>query len=115
MWKLLLIYFWFVYFQVAALGAICNVAVDFAAKKSVFIQSGCVKQLVQLSKSMDSRLRLKAISALRNLMFLADAFAKESIIQELTISTIASLICGKHLVFDGLISLNTYLVDIKPE
>ena len=64
---------------------------------------------------MDSRLRLKAVSALRNLMFLADTIAKESIIRELTVSTLASLICGKHLLFEGLISLNTYLVDIKPE
>ncbi|XP_039119917.1 LOW QUALITY PROTEIN: armadillo repeat-containing protein 8 [Dioscorea cayenensis subsp. rotundata] len=98
--------------QVAALGAICNVAVDFAAKKSVFIQSGCVKQLVQLSKSMDSRLRLKAISALRNLMFLADAFAKESIIQELTISTIASLICDSETdIQHQALALVTNLVD----
>ncbi|KAJ0982324.1 hypothetical protein J5N97_010579 [Dioscorea zingiberensis] len=82
--------------QVAALGAICNVVVDFAAQKLLYIQSGCIKQLVQLSKSMDSTLRLKAVSALRNVTFLADTISKESIILELTISTLASLICDSE-------------------
>ncbi|XP_077214210.1 ARM repeat superfamily protein [Tasmannia lanceolata] len=79
--------------QVAALGAISNIVVDFTARKSIFIQCGVVKQLVQLSKSMDLMLRLNAIWALRNMMFLADNVCKEGILLELTISTLASLIC----------------------
>lgn len=83
-------------FQVAALRAISNIVVDFTNHKLVFIQNGAVKQLVQLSKSMDSKLRLNAVWALRNLAFLADRIRKDCILQELTISTLASLIYGKH-------------------
>ncbi|KAI3905637.1 hypothetical protein MKX01_036546, partial [Papaver californicum] len=78
---------------VAALGAISNVVVDFKIRKSTFIQCGGVKHLVHLSKSMDSVLRLNAVLALRNLMFLLDKNGKECILLELTVSTLASLIC----------------------
>ena len=80
--------------QVVALDAICNVAIDFTPPKSVFIQFGGVTQLVQLSKSMDSTLRLKSLCALRNLMFLADRTSRQHILMELTLSTLASLISG---------------------
>ncbi|KAK1267253.1 hypothetical protein QJS04_geneDACA016389 [Acorus gramineus] len=79
--------------QVAALGAVCNVVVDFTVRKSVFLRHGGAKDLVQLSRSMDSKLRLNAVRALRNLLFLADKTVKENILQELTISTLASLVC----------------------
>ncbi|KAF8403818.1 hypothetical protein HHK36_011924 [Tetracentron sinense] len=79
--------------QVAALGAISNIVVDFTTRRVTFIQCGGVKQLVQLSKSMDSMLRLNAVWALRNLMFLADNSCKQGIFLELTASTLASLIC----------------------
>ncbi|KAF8395853.1 hypothetical protein HHK36_019807 [Tetracentron sinense] len=78
--------------QVAALGAVSNMVVDFSTRRSTFIQCGGVKQLVQLSKSMDSTLRLNAVWALRNLVFLADTSCKEGIFLELTASTLASLI-----------------------
>ncbi|KAJ4825384.1 hypothetical protein Tsubulata_012539 [Turnera subulata] len=80
--------------QVAALGAISNVVVDFTTRKSTFVQCGGTKQLVQLSKSMDSTLRLNALWALRNMMFLADDRCKETIILELTASLLASLIAA---------------------
>ncbi|XP_058224207.1 uncharacterized protein LOC131333588 [Rhododendron vialii] len=79
--------------QVAALGAISNIVVEFSKHKSVFIQCGGVKQLVQLSKSMESAIRLNAVWALRNLMFLSDNRCKEGIFLELTASTLTSLIC----------------------
>ncbi|XP_058072543.1 uncharacterized protein LOC131221334 [Magnolia sinica] len=78
--------------QVAALGAISNIVIDFTTRKSFFIQFGAVKQFAQLSKSMDSNLRLHAVWALRNLIFLADRVSKKCIVLELTISTLASLI-----------------------
>ncbi|KAL5567129.1 hypothetical protein UlMin_030293 [Ulmus minor] len=79
--------------QIAALSAIGNIAVDFNNRRSIFIQCGGVKQLVQLSKSMDSNLRLNALWALRNFMFLADNKCKEGIFGELTATCLASLIC----------------------
>lgn len=87
------------FFQVAALGAISNVVVDFRTNKSAFIQCGGVKHLVQLSKSMDSTVRLNAVWALRNLMFLVDSRCKEGIFRELTASTLISLICGNGQVY----------------
>ncbi|ESW18700.1 hypothetical protein PHAVU_006G062700 [Phaseolus vulgaris] len=79
--------------QVAALGAICNIVVDFLPHKSTFVQCGGIKELVQLTKSMDSSLRLNAVWALRNMVFLADKICKEGVFVELTASSMASLIC----------------------
>lgn len=84
----------FCVFQVAALGAISNIVVDFGMHKSIFIKCGGVKQLIQLSKSMDSTIRVNAVWALRNLMFLVDNSSKEGIFFELTATTLRSLICG---------------------
>ncbi|KAJ6409137.1 hypothetical protein OIU84_008769 [Salix udensis] len=78
--------------QVAALGVISNIVVDFTTRKSTFIQCGGVKQLVQLTKSMHSTVRFNALWALKNMMFLADDRCKEGIFLELTGSLLASLI-----------------------
>ncbi|XP_052187285.1 uncharacterized protein LOC127798042 [Diospyros lotus] len=78
--------------QVAALRAIGNIVVDFKTHKSVFKQSGGLKDLVQLSKSMESTIRVNAVWALRNLIFLTDNKCKEEIFLELTVSTLTSLI-----------------------
>lgn len=78
--------------QVAALGAISNVVVDFKADKSVFTQCGGVKQLVQLSKSIESTIRVNAVWALKNLTFLVNNRCKEEILLELSTSTLTSLI-----------------------
>lgn len=85
-------------FQVAALSAVGNIIVDFTTHRSLFLQCGGVKQLVQLSKSMDSTLRLNALWALRNLMCLADYMCKLGIFMELTAFSLASLICGNVIV-----------------
>ncbi|XP_068638885.1 uncharacterized protein [Aristolochia californica] len=98
--------------QVAALGPISNIAVDFTLHKAIFIQCGMVKELVQLSKSMDSVPRLNAVWALRNSTFLSDKMGKESILIELTISTLASLISDPELsVQEQALGLVCNLVD----
>ncbi|KAJ6895725.1 armadillo repeat-containing protein 8 [Populus alba x Populus x berolinensis] len=84
--------------QVAALGAMSNIVVDFTTRKSTFIQCGGIKQLVQLTKSMDSTVRFNALWALKNMMFLADDRCKEGIFLELTGSLLASLICDGILL-----------------
>jgi hypothetical protein len=73
--------------------------VDFTTRKSTFIQCGGIKQLVQLTKSMDSTVRFNALWALKNMMFLADDRCKERIFLELTGSLLASLICGNDYSF----------------
>nr|XP_043634317.1 armadillo repeat-containing protein 8 [Erigeron canadensis] len=79
--------------QIAALRTISNLVVDFTMHKSLFVQSGGVKQLVELSESMDSTVRLNAVWALRNLMFLVDSRCKEGILMELRALTLSSLVC----------------------
>lgn len=98
--------------QIAALGAISNIVVDFTMHKSIFVKCGGVKQLVQLSKSMDSTIRLNAVWALRNLMFLVDSRCKDGIYLELTASTLTSLICDpKPSVQEQALALVRNLVD----
>ncbi|GAV59756.1 Arm domain-containing protein [Cephalotus follicularis] len=79
--------------QVAALGAISNIVVDFTTRKTTFIQCGGVKQLVQLSTSMDSAVRSNALWALRNFIFLADDRCKEGVFSQLSASLLTRLIC----------------------
>lgn len=78
--------------QVAALSAVSNVVLDFTPHKSVFFQCGGVSQLIQLARSMDPILRLNAVWALRNLLYLADMSVKEKVMTELTVSTLTTLI-----------------------
>ncbi|KAK6164136.1 hypothetical protein DH2020_001000 [Rehmannia glutinosa] len=78
--------------EVAALGAISNVVVNFMARKSVFMECGGVKQLVQLTKSMESAIRVNAVWALKNLVFHLSNRCKEEILLELTSTTLVSLI-----------------------
>ncbi|KAL3354295.1 hypothetical protein AABB24_018775 [Solanum stoloniferum] len=85
--------------QVSALDAISNIVVDFLAHKTMFMKCGGVKQLVQLSKSMDATIRVKAVCALRNLTFLVSDKCKEEILSELTQLTLRSLIWILRLVF----------------
>ncbi|KAE8728368.1 F11M15.21 protein isoform 3 [Hibiscus syriacus] len=79
--------------QVAALGAVSNIVVDFRTRKSVFVQCGGMKQLVQLTKSMESAVRSNALWALKNFVFQADKRLKEGVFSELTASLLSSLIC----------------------
>ncbi|KAF3666337.1 putative armadillo repeat-containing protein 8-like isoform X2 [Capsicum annuum] len=98
--------------QVSALDAISNIVVDFLAHKKIFMQCGGVKQLVQLSKSMDSTIRVKAVCALRNLTFLVNDQCKEEILSELTQLTLGSLICDPETcVQEQSLSLVRNLVD----
>jgi hypothetical protein len=84
-------------FQIAALSAVSNVVLDFTPHKTVFFQCGGVNQLIGLARSMDSLLRLNAVWALRNLLYLADMSVKEKVMAELTVSTLISLIHGKSI------------------
>ncbi|XP_070018529.1 uncharacterized protein [Nicotiana sylvestris] len=98
--------------QVSALDAISNIVVDFLAHKTMFMQCGGVKQLVQLSKSMDSTIRVKAVCALRNLIFLVNNKCKEEILSELTQLTLRSLICDPEAsVQEQALALVRNLVD----
>lgn len=98
--------------QVSALDAISNIVVDFLAHKTMFMKCGGLKQLVQLSKSMDATIRVKAVCALRNLTFLVSDKCKEEILSELTQLTLRSLICDPEAcVQEQALALVCNLVD----
>ncbi|CAI9106389.1 OLC1v1005532C3 [Oldenlandia corymbosa var. corymbosa] len=78
--------------QVASIKAISNIVLDFTLQKSTVIKCGALKQLVELSKSMDSTIRANAVCALRNLTFLVSDRCKEELLLELTQSTLLSLV-----------------------
>lgn len=81
--------------QVAVLGALSNIVLDFSSPKSTFIEYGGIKQLIELSKSMDPNARCSALRALRNLMFLADYERKELFYLDVKPQGLACLISGK--------------------
>eukprot|EP00257_Ricinus_communis_P013779 XP_015571298.1 armadillo repeat-containing protein 8 isoform X2 [Ricinus communis] len=98
--------------QVAALSAISNILVDFTTRKSTFVRCGGVKQLIYLSKSMDSAVRLNALCALKNMVFLADNEFKERTFMEITASLLASFICDHDpFVQEQALALVRNLVD----
>ncbi|XP_022856035.1 armadillo repeat-containing protein 8-like [Olea europaea var. sylvestris] len=98
--------------QIAALGAISNIVVDFTEHKSTFIHCGGVKQLVQLLKSMDPTIRFNAMWALKNLIFLVNSMCKEEILLELSPSILISLICDPETsVQEQALALVRNLVD----
>ncbi|KAF3452534.1 hypothetical protein FNV43_RR02967 [Rhamnella rubrinervis] len=98
--------------QVAALSAVGNIVIDFTTRRSSFVQCGGMKQLVELTKSMDSTVRLNALWALRNSMFLAETTCKEGIFLELTASSLASLVCDPEpFVQEQALALVRNLVD----
>ncbi|KAL1542721.1 armadillo repeat-containing protein 8-like [Salvia divinorum] len=98
--------------QVAALGAISNVVVNFNANKSVFTHCGGVTQLVLLSKSVESTIRTNAVLALKNLTFLGNNQCKEEILLELSTSTLTSLISDPEAsVQEQVLALVRNLVD----
>lgn len=92
--------------QVAVLGALSNIVLDFSSPKSSFIEYGGIKQLIELSKSMDPNARCSALRALRNLMFLADNKRKELFYSEVKAQGFACLISGKS--FYGVLKPKSY-------
>ncbi|XP_042413293.1 armadillo repeat-containing protein 8-like [Zingiber officinale] len=98
--------------QLVALGALCNIIVICASRKSVLIRCGGVSQLVRLSTSMDSTLRLKSLSVLRNFLFLANTTDKECILKELSLHTLVSLLNdAEHSIQEQALALVNNLID----
>ncbi|KAK4780654.1 hypothetical protein SAY87_016760 [Trapa incisa] len=79
------------FIQLEALCAISNIVVNFRTSNSSFIRWGGLKQLVQLSVSMDPAIRSNSLCAIRNLTFEADNKCKAEVFKELTASSLASL------------------------
>ncbi|CAM8889219.1 unnamed protein product [Rhodiola kirilowii] len=98
--------------QVASLGTVGNIVVDFASRKSVFRDRGGVHELIQLSQSMDTEVKVSAVMALRNLMFQADKKCKEKVFSDLTVPLIESLINDcEPLVQEQALAMVRNLVD----
>ncbi|BBM98555.1 armadillo repeat-containing protein 8 [Marchantia polymorpha subsp. ruderalis] len=78
--------------QALALSAVSNIVLDFKPHKAVVFRCGGVSQLIQLSQSMDPILRLNAVWALKNLLYMSDKTVKERVMGELTFNSLVDLI-----------------------
>ncbi|KAI8916597.1 armadillo-type protein [Powellomyces hirtus] len=78
--------------QLTASATLCNIVLDFSPMKKTVLENGGVERLVDLAKSMDDRLRLNAVWALKNLLFQADSDTKTRVMQELQWDGLLSLI-----------------------
>ncbi|CAM6087787.1 unnamed protein product [Calypogeia fissa] len=78
--------------QALALSAVSNIVLDFTPHKAVVFRCGGVSQLIHLSQSMDPILRLNAVWALKNLIYMSDKTVKERVMGELTFSSLVDLI-----------------------
>ncbi|KNC97089.1 uncharacterized protein SPPG_07484 [Spizellomyces punctatus DAOM BR117] len=78
--------------QTTASATLCNIVLDFSPMKKTVLENGGVERLVDLAKSMDDRLRLNAVWALKNLLFQADSEIKERVMKELGWDGLLSLI-----------------------
>ena len=80
--------------QVAVLGALSNIVLDFSSpNKSTFIEYGGIKQLIELSKSMDANTRCSALRALMNLMFIQTSKLKDLLV----LSVVKSPLIQNHM------------------
>ncbi|KAJ3018520.1 Armadillo repeat-containing protein 8 [Thoreauomyces humboldtii] len=78
--------------QLTASATLCNIVLDFSPMKRTVLENGGVERLVDLAKSMDDRLRLNAVWALKNLLFQADSDTKARVMTELRWDGLLSLI-----------------------
>ncbi|KAB2606171.1 hypothetical protein D8674_005888 [Pyrus ussuriensis x Pyrus communis] len=93
--------------QVAAFSAIGNIVVDFTLRKSLFVQCGGMKQLVQLSRSMDSTIFME---------FTASSLASvicdpEPFVQEQALALIRNLVDGCVKSIDLVFAENGMILD----
>lgn len=63
----------------------------FCSQQQVVLDGGGVAQLAALAHSMDPTLRLNAVWALKNLLFMADSYTKARVMREVGYATLAAL------------------------
>jgi len=92
--------------QLSASAPICNIVLDFTPMKQTFIDRGGVGTLVKLTDSSIPLLKLNAVWALKNLLFMADMKIKKAVINVLTFDRIWRLLhCTEVGVREQAISL----------
>ncbi|KAJ3378983.1 Armadillo repeat-containing protein 8 [Entophlyctis sp. JEL0112] len=69
--------------QTNACATLSNIVLDFSPMKKSVIENGGVEKIVQLLKSDDSEVKLNAVWALKNLLYLANSEVKSKVIQEM--------------------------------
>lgn len=77
-----------------ALAAVGNIVLHFMPQKMAVSCSNLVGQLVQLAQSPKSMMRLNAVWALKNLLFMADKMVRDTVMTELTASVMVGLLFG---------------------
>lgn len=69
--------------QIIASATLCNIILDFSPMKQIVIDKGGVQRLIELTRSMNSDLRLNAVWALKNMLFQADLDTKKIVMADL--------------------------------
>ena len=77
--------------KIAACATICNMVLDFSSVKSSMIEKKAVDLVVNMIKSTYSGLRLNAVWAMKNLLYLADKNIKQEVMSSLTFDLLFSL------------------------
>jgi len=70
--------------QTAACATLCNMVLDFAPMKAVVLGSGALDRIASLLASPDAGLRLNAVWAVKNLLYIADAPTKQAVMQRIS-------------------------------
>ncbi|KAJ3190404.1 Armadillo repeat-containing protein 8 [Gaertneriomyces sp. JEL0708] len=101
--------------KVTACAALCNIVMDFSPMKKTVLEKGGLERLIEMANSMDDKLRLNAVWALKNLLYHADSGVKAKVmaqlgwtgllrllddedagIQEQALNLLRNLACGKE-------------------
>jgi len=80
--------------QVAAAGAVCNLALDFSNVCPALVEAGLPHALSSLLTSMLPELRLKALWAFKNLAFGCEPNLQQQLLKELSWPTFRELLTG---------------------
>lgn len=77
--------------QKTACAALCNLVLDFSPMKEAVLREGGVARLVELVESPEADLRLNALWALKNLLYLAETEIKTATMEKITYERLAAL------------------------
>ena len=77
--------------KTAATAAICNLVLDFSPMRKTILDFGILSLLSKLSYEEDPELRLNAVWAIKHIVYAADSDVKESVLHELTPTTLLRL------------------------
>lgn len=77
--------------KTAACATLCNMVLDFSSVKANLLEKGAVDLLLGLIRSMNTGLRLNAVWAMKNLLYLAEPKLKQTVMAKMTFDLLYEL------------------------